>query len=135
MSIRIKLKANYGQKTIKPKYIRCSDEQRIRLNKHIKVNLTNASTHEEIVAGIRLAADTHIPKKFPNPTRPFEYSEATEELLIQKKNQIREGYNDTALKAIRNKVSKYLTSLRYGAFSNPWARYELLSSWSRSRDS
>ena len=106
MHIRITLKAEYGKKTTKPKFIPCADEQQLALNSHIKTNITTAHSHEQLVNCIRTAAEATMTKKLPNPSRPHEYSQDTETLLDQKQQQIREGANDTDLTDIRKLISK-----------------------------
>ena len=106
MTVRIKLKAEYGKRITRTKYAQCTDNQREAFNDHLQSNLTTTPTHHQLISVLRASADAHIPKKLPNPSRPFEFSDDTEELLRQKKQQIREGANDTGLKEIRSKISK-----------------------------
>ena len=106
MTIRIKLKAEYGNRTVKPKYTTCTDDQPIAFNNYIQANIATGHSHEDLVNCFCKSADSIIPKKLPNPSRPFEYSETTEDLLKQKKQQISEGANDTSLKDIRKQISK-----------------------------
>ena len=106
MTVRIKLKAEYGKRITRTKYVQCTDNQREAFNDHLQSNLTTTPTHHQLISVLRASADAHIPKKLPNPSRPFEFSDDSEELLRQKKQQIREGANDTGLKEIRSKISK-----------------------------
>ena len=85
MHIRIKLKAEYGKTTTKPKFIPCTDEQRLAFHSQIKTNITTAHSHEQLVNCIRTAAEANMTKKSPNPSRPYEYSQDTETLLDQNK--------------------------------------------------
>ena len=108
IQIRIKLKAEYGKRNVKPKYEPCSDTQRKELNDIFRQEFSNVlnPSHESLTASISKAAANTMTKKLPNPARPFEYSDTTEALLLEKKQKIRTGSNDTELKPLRNQISK-----------------------------
>ena len=108
MLISIKFKADYGKRTVKPKFEPCTENQRKTHNNRFRIELSKTPnhTHESLISSISKAAADTMTMKSPNPARPFEYSEDTEALLAEKKRMIRIGTNDTNLKPIRNKISK-----------------------------
>ena len=85
MTVRIKLKAEYGTRTFKPKYLPCDEEQRLRLNSQLTQRIPENHTHTDLTDCMLAAAEATMTMKTPNPPKPVDYSEHTETLLSETK--------------------------------------------------
>lgn len=107
-TVTISLKANYRQHTPKPKYYQCTEAQQKQLNTYLSDTKPFGKTNEAVTIWLRNAAEAVMAKQTPIVSRPFEFSQETEEALKERKDKIQHGATDEELKPIKNNITKLI---------------------------